>query len=107
MPSSVARTGAARFTDAVNALVDALREHGAGIVLWPIAIGAALAASALETFGPESTRPHACPLSTRPVLLGVVGVAVVACLAMAVALVRTRRAGGGLVAAFERAVRIG
>jgi uncharacterized membrane protein len=107
MPPLAVRTGTARFTDAVNAMAAAFREHGAGLVLWPIAIGAALAASALEMFGPESTQPHAFPLSTHPVLLGAAFTAVVCGVASAAAVFRRRRSEDGIVALYERAVRIG
>lgn len=108
MPPLAARTGAARFIDALSAVSNAFRAHGAGFVFWPVAIGIALAASAVQMFGPESTRPHAFPLSTRPVLLGIVLAALVCGVALAAALIRSRRAASpGVLAAYQTAVRIG
>lgn len=108
MPLPAARTGAARFTELVNVVGSAFREHGAGFVLWTVAIGAAIAESALDLFGAQGVLPHAFPSSTHPRLLVVACAAVVCVVAFAAAVVRRRLGGAeGLLASYEKAVRIG
>ena len=107
MPSTNAGTVPSRLVGAGSAALDVFRVRGAAFVVWTVATGAALAESMRSLFGPEGLSPRSPAIYGRPWLLAAVSVFLLAAVLAAVALVRRRRGNpDGVVALYERALRV-